>query len=290
MRVLMCPPQFIQIAYEINDHMDKKNPPEKQLAVQQWQNVVAEYAHAGIEMHFIEPDTVSQDMCFAANAAWLHNDIMILSNYAGDARVARQREVDLYRRWFSKYQMEFDSLKTIYFPSGEVAFDGQGDVVVPYVNEGEKRKPIILMGYGTSRTDREAAEVIRLVHDMPKWQVVPMKLTNGLFYHLDTCCVFIEPNIMLYYAGAFDNQALRTINSLGLDTISVSEKDAHDFVCNGTAVQTQTGMKFIVHKMSSKLHVELMKRKIEVIETNTSEFLKNGGSVRCLTLVLPERT
>jgi len=288
MRVLMCPPQFIQIAYEINDHMDKRNPPQKQLALKQWQGVVAKYAQLGIEMNFIEPDIISQDMCFTANAAWLYNNKMILSNYGGDARIARQKEVGLYKKWFEKYQAEFPEMEVMFFPEHNMPFDGQGDVVTVPTNN-LKEQPIILMGYGSGRTDRRAAEVLRKVHNLPKWRVVPLKLTNGLFYHLDTCCVAIGENVMLYYAGAFDNRALRAIHSLGMDTIPVSEKDAHNFVCNGVSVPTSGATRFIVHKMSAKLRVKLIKRNIEVIETNTSEFLKNGGSVRCLTLILPER-
>ncbi len=56
--------------------------------------------------------------------------------------------------------------------------------------------------------------------------------------------------------------------------------DAKNFACNAVAI----GQTIIMHKASAELKAVLAQRGFEVIETDVSEFLKSGGSCKCLTL------
>jgi ornithine--oxo-acid transaminase len=287
MRVLMCHPDFIHIKYEINDWMYKENPPNLKRSRKQWQNVVTAYKDAGVKVCFIAPDQTAQDMCFTANSGWFFGGKMLLSNYVGKARVARQHEIPHYEKWFRKHRMDLNDVEVIPFPNPDIAFEGQGDIVTVYT-KGNEKSPYVLMGYGEGRTDYEAAEILQSIHKLPPYKILPLELIKGEFYHLDTACVFIPPNTLLYYPPAFSRDAKRTIDALPVKKIKVSKGDARNFVCNGVAVPTDNETLFITSKTSDKLVRKLQKRNIRVVQLDTSEFKKNGGSVRCLTLVLPE--
>jgi len=68
--------------------------------------------------------------------------------------------------------------------------------------------------------------------------------------------------------------------TFGEDILWVSEADANNFACNAVAI----GQAVILHKASVGLKAALAQRGFEVIETDVSEFLKSGGSCKCLTL------
>ena len=58
--------------------------------------------------------------------------------------------------------------------------------------------------------------------------------------------------------------------------------DAGNFACNAVNLKN----KVIVNKASNHLKSELHKLDFDVIEIDLSEFIKAGGSAKCLTLKL----
>ena len=68
--------------------------------------------------------------------------------------------------------------------------------------------------------------------------------------------------------------------AFGENIIWVSEEDGRNFACNAVAI----GQSIIMNKASAGLEAELAQRDLEVIETDVSEFLKAGGSCKCLIL------
>ncbi|GMQ95280.1 MAG: hypothetical protein BMS9Abin13_393 [Patescibacteria group bacterium] len=288
MNVLMCLPRFICIDRTINAWMDKKYQPDLEVAQKQWHHVVKTYANADIQIWFIQPEKGCQDMCFTANAGWYYQGKIILSSFKGKVARARGPEIPCYGEWFRKYRSRLGGIKVISFPRSDVSFEGQGDIVVVGAG-GDRKHDVVLMGYGQGRTNYAAAKILREIHDLPEDRLIPIRLVNKKFYHLDTACLFIPPNMLLYYPGAFDEKGLGILDALGLHMISVSEKDAENLVCNGVAVEECGETLLIANRTSVELKTRLQKHGIRVAEVNTSEFLKNGGSVRCLTLFLPEK-
>jgi len=286
----MCPPDFFQIRHKINAWMDKKHQPIVSLARVQWQQILKAYVDAGLEIWFINPDSDCQDMCFSANAAWCRWGKVLLANFRGQNGMvarARQGEIEHYIKWFESHRQTHPDLDIIPFPQTSIAFEGQGDVVT--INpDGTKDDAIVLVGFGQNRTAFLASSVIKDVHGLRRHQVIPMRLTNSFFYHLDTACVFVPPNLFLFYPNAFDKKGLKAIHELPVDLIEVSEVDAKSFACNGVFVKRDSSIFFITNKISANLTSKLKERGISVINTDTGEFIKSGGSVRCLTLFLPQ--
>lgn len=286
MRVLMCQTDYFRIDIEINDWMDKNRQPDQDRARRQWQRIVSIYERLGVIYWFIEPEPECQDMCFAANAGWCRWGKVILSNFvAPKVAEVRQAEILYYENWFRKYRAKMLGIEIVPFPMPGKGFEGQGDVVT--VGSG-KNDSLILVGYGQGRTDYEAAQALAQVHRLSKDQVIPLRLVNGKFYHLDTACLFIPPKTLLYYPDAFDAAGKRILETLPVEPLPVDDEDAYRFVCNGVFVQGRTGTTVVINRPSKKLEDQLHNRGYRVCRINTSEFIKSGGSVRCLTFFLPE--
>jgi N-dimethylarginine dimethylaminohydrolase len=91
---------------------------------------------------------------------------------------------------------------------------------------------------------------------------------------------------LMYHPPAFDYDSRVAIESrippnkrIVVDTI-----DAGNFACNAINIDDNV----ILHKASEPLRARLKQAGFEVHECELSEFLKAGGSAKCLTLKLTE--
>jgi N-dimethylarginine dimethylaminohydrolase len=125
-----------------------------------------------------------------------------------------------------------------------------------------------------------------VVADHVGGEVVPLKLTDQRFYHLDTCFCPLDGGYVLYYPPAFDAASQATIERLvpGARRIAIGEEDALAFACNAVAV----GSRIVVNRATTAFVDALGRRGFEVVQTPLSEFMKAGGSAKCLTLRLDE--
>ena len=271
MRVLLCPPDYIEISGRRNYWMDTKIQPDPVLAREQWQQLLMLYLELGLKMWFIDPKRRLEDMCFTANAGWYRWGKFVLSNYRYPVRA---QERYFYEQWFHDHVAQFGA-QVLELPQN-VLFEGQGDIVTV----GDEA---VLVGYGF-RTHRRAAQCIADLFDL-QGRVYPVKLVDPRFYHLDTCCFFIPAaNLLLWYPPAFDIKAQELIRSFSCEKMEVTEEEAENFMCNAVFI----GSTVVMNQPSMRLVSELEARGLAVKAVDTSEFKKSGGSVRCLTLFLPE--
>ena len=284
MRVLMCPPDYIRIDEEINDWMDRKNQPDPRVARLQWQKLMEVYTHLGAELWFIDPDPYLQDMCFAANFAWCRGNKVILANFAHSVRMPEKQYVQL---WFNRHRQKMLNVSVHELPT-HIRFEGQGDVVTVDTSDG----PLVLMGYGQGRTDYEATPYLADIHNMPSDRIIPMRLVNSKFYHLDMACNYIAPqNLFVYFPDAFDSAGKRIIESFPVIRYAVSEEDALRFTCNGVFMQDNNRKTiYVATNPTDAFASKLQEYDIFTHKVDVSEVGKNGGSARCLTLFLPEES
>src|SRR5690606_15808738 len=114
--------------------------------------------------------------------------------------------------------------------------------------------------------------------------IIPLTLRDPRYYHLDTCLCVLTTRAAMYIPGAFDAESLERLQAGFEDLIPISAADAANFACNAHCpddrhVLIQRGSEATVHS--------LQRRGFEVIELDTSEFMKSGGSVFCLKQELP---
>ena len=70
--ILMCPPDFYGIHYEINPWMDMSRQTEHAVAVSQWHALHRHIINAGAKTSLLEPIEGLPDLVFTANAAMIY--------------------------------------------------------------------------------------------------------------------------------------------------------------------------------------------------------------------------
>jgi len=113
-------------------------------------------------------------------------------------------------------------------------------------------------------------------------RVIPMELVDPYYYHLDTCFCPLTADTAAYFPGAFDGYGRQALREHIPTLIEVDRDEAREFACNaiviGSTITTNTGCPFF--------HEQLRAIGFTPIATPLGEFVKAGGSAKCLTLRL----
>ena len=259
-RFLMCPPAYFRVEYEINPWMNLRNRPDPGRALQQWEEVVRALSSLGCGVITMDPVEGQPDMVFTANAGIPFDRQVLLGRFR---HKERRGEEPHYEAWFREHGFREHRL-----PEG-FCLEGEGDFM-PYSGGA-------LMGWGF----RSDPETHRITADLLRTEVVSLELTDPRFYHLDTCLVHLpEPDLILYYPGAFSDAGIAAIRRLPSRLLEISEEDACRFVCNSVPV----GRTLLLNDCTDLLEKTLRSFGIAPKKIGASEFLKAGGSIRCMTL------
>ena len=78
---LMCPPDYFGVFYEINPWMHTDIAPDRELAYEQWHNLVATIRKAGATVKTMEPVQGLPDLVFTANAGLVDGRRFIPSKF-----------------------------------------------------------------------------------------------------------------------------------------------------------------------------------------------------------------
>ena len=266
-KILMCPPDYFTVDYVINPWMaGNEGSMSLDLAKQQWmrlRDAIGEYA----EVVTIDPQPDLPDMVFAANAGAVYGNKAVASHFMPHER--RPEEAH-FKKWFRDNGFELLALDE------KIGFEGAGDCL------HDRGGPWLWTGYGF-RTEIEAHEEIRKFFDL---EVVSIRLTDERFYHIDTCFCPLTDGFLMYHPPAFDFDSRMAIETripphkrIIVDTI-----DAGYFACNAVNI----GDRVFLHRASDPLKARLMLAGFKVQEVELTEFLRAGGSAKCLTLKLTE--
>jgi N-dimethylarginine dimethylaminohydrolase len=113
-------------------------------------------------------------------------------------------------------------------------------------------------------------------------EVLPLELVDPRFYHLDTCFCPLAEDEAIYYPGAFDDYGRSVLADRIPRLIAVSAEEAVSFSCNAVAIDRTV----ILNDGAPKLARALQARGYAVRPLRLTEFIKAGGSAKCLTLRL----
>jgi N-dimethylarginine dimethylaminohydrolase len=290
----MCEPTGYTVNYEINPYM-KASVIDPAKALRQWRSVKDALIDGGAHVDVVPGDPRYPDMVFVANAAQIVRDryqkIAVMARFKSEHRAG---EAELWaERMPSSRPGSINYLMSINAKGAGLHspfFEGQGDVITfdgmaEPGNRGNLYHYII--GFG-QRTSCDGARYVNNVLDMvPTTQTVTsIELQSPYFYHLDTCvfagefaCLVIENAIGPNYRPALI-KALQ-FEKADKPIIYVTEEEGKTLCCN--MVETSTGV-VVSGILPPRIKAELEKVGYKCIEVDTSEFLKAGGSVRCMTL------
>ena len=260
-RILMCPPDHYGIEYEINPWMNRSLGAVRALAFRQWQTLRDVLAGLGVTIEILAPDAGLPDLVFTANAGLIFRDTFLSSRFRHDVRA---RESPVFDAWFAAKGFTVEHLP-------EHAYhEGAGDALFC----GD----VLFAGY-RQRSDAAAHQWVAQRFGV---RVLPLELVNPRFYHLDTCFCPLAPGVAIYYPDAFDTYGRRVLQTHVSNLIPVNEAEAHRFGCNAVVV----GKTVVHNSRCPALAAELSTIGYAPIEVELDEFLKAGGSAKCLTLRL----
>lgn len=260
--ILMCPPTYFTVEYAINPWMEEAPPCNVELAKRQWDNLhkaITEQAGAHVEL--LTPERGVPDLVFTANAAFVYNNTAVIAHYK---HAERRAEEPICADWFDKH-----GFKVVRMPD-HVFFEGAGDALI--------WQDRVFAGYKT-RTDIASHSLLTAATDLP---VLSMELVNPRYYHIDVCLCPLQDGHLIYSPDAFDEYGRTVIeaNVPAKKLIPVSIEEAARFACNAVNI----GDTVIFNQGSPQLMDDLKARGFRVIQVDLSEFLKSGGSSKCLTL------
>jgi N-dimethylarginine dimethylaminohydrolase len=260
-RILMCPPDYYGIEYEINPWMSRSRGATPERAHRQWQGLHDKLIQLGVRVELMTPQPGLPDLVFTANAGLIFGPKFYSSRFRHEVRA---RETPHFDAWFRDHGFLVEHL-----PEG-VYFEGAGDALFC----GDT----LFAGYRI-RSDIHGHQ--QLGRDLPT-HVLPVELVNTRFYHLDTCFCPLAPGEAIWFPGAFDPYGQKVMQKHITRLLTVNEPEAFRFGCNAVVV----GRQVVVNSGCEQLMNDLTHWGYEPIALELDEFLKSGGSAKCLTLRL----
>lgn len=271
-RYLMCPSSFFGVSYVINPWMEHQiGQADSCRAQAQWDGLYRTFTEGiGVQVELVEPVDGLPDMVFTANAGLIHGNTFVPARFA---HPERQGEEPYFIQWFADQGFEVREIAGYQ--------EGAGDMLSWTSPSGEST---LVCAYGF-RSDAETAE--RISTDLPV-NTLSVRLADPRFYHLDTCFCPLPGGHVLWFPEAFVPEAQAAIRALIPESLrfEAAVEDAELFCCNAVGLTHEGQAHIVLGHVGDDARVWLEAKGFRVHVTPLSEFLKAGGSAKCLTLRL----
>lgn len=263
-RLLVCPPDHYQIAYEINPWMRVERAANPHVARVQWDTLMAVLEKdCGATLERVEPARGLPDMVFTANAGVVAGRTVVLSQFRYPERQPEEKQ---FARWFWDHGYEIMRL------SPGLLFEGAGDLL---------GTDDVWFGGHRQRSDIRAYQFLG---SLAGRTILPLELVDPRFYHLDTCFCPLSGGEVIWFPSAFtqDGQAAIMEHFPESRRIAVSEEEAVRFACNAVCI----GKHVVIPEGCPDAMRKLTALGYTTHAVSLSEFIKGGGAAKCLTLPL----
>lgn len=259
--VLMSEPAYFRIAYEINPWMRRSNPVDWTKAITQWRTLFDVLLARDVKIELIDQDPALPDMTFTANAGIVIGERFLPANFR---YLERQPESERFAGWFEERGYVVQQIHLPHY------WEGEGDVLAADGN--------VFAGY-RYRTEERALDHL---DELLGKATIRLELADPRFYHLDTCLCPLGRGRAVYYPSAFSPAAQQALSEHFDDLIAVVDHDAFRFACNAVLVDRTV----VLNTDCPTTEAELGRRGFTCLSVPTDEFVKAGGSVKCLVLTL----
>jgi N-dimethylarginine dimethylaminohydrolase len=272
-KVMVVNPKFFDVKYVINPHMEGHiGNIDFNEAFAEWNTLKTAYTNLGLYVHEVPAEEEFPDMVFCANQS--------LPNIKADGSKEvimsvmhspqRKGEVPYIEEVYQQSSYDVIHLDETQFSD----FEGMGDAIWHF------KKRLIWGGYGYRSSSSVYAHIAKTFNT----PVIALELIDEKFYHLDTCFCVLNEHTVLIYPAAFTEDGLKNIRSMFSTVIEANQYEAEElFACNATAPD---GNNVFIQKGCVEVNKQLENSGFIVHEFNTNEFLKSGGSVFCMKMML----
>lgn len=279
--VLLVTPEWFEVVDEKNIHMKgHAGNTNRAKAIEQWENLKTVYEklkHEGLigNVHILNGTPHCEDMVFAANQSLPFisaqgKKSVILSRMK---HASRQREVPAFREFYKNLGFE------IIEPPENIILEGMGDILpVPFTDHW-------IAGYG-HRTTPDAIDWLKTI--LPG-KITAVELVSDYFYHLDTCFIPVNAKTALYQPLAFSSDGIKILQKTFHHLIEIpTQETKYGFALNAHLVQSTQGQKVAIIQQGNVYTERVLKELgFEIYALDTSEFIKSGGSIFCMKMMLP---
>lgn len=265
--VVLCPPDYFDI-------IDVKNPfmagnagnVDREAARRQWEAMRGAFKQAGAEVAELDALSGCEDMVFCANTALLGVDANGVKTCVPGRMTfeSRRAEVTPMLQW-----AESRGYRVVEAGEPSLLFEGAGDAI------WHPGRRLIWGGFGW-RSDPHVYPALAQALGVP---IIGLPLTSSTYYHLDTCFCPIDERTVLLHAPAIAAEGLDLIRRAFDRVIEADADEAERFACNATAF---FGRVVVIDRRAAATASRLRSMGYDVIDVDTSEFIKSGGSVYCM--------
>ncbi len=259
-RVLVCRPTHFTVDYVINPHM-QPFAVDAARAKKEWGDLVKVLESLKIKVDVIEQELDVPDMVFANDQGLVHEDSVLLANFRYSQR---QKERIYYREWFREHGFRLRALSNIFpFEGADALFFSE----------------MLFVGIGFRASVSSCEELAtKLGID-----VIPLRLVDPYFYHLDMAFLPIDPTTAFYYPPAYSLKSQNLLKSLIPNLYELSDEEARSYAANSFV----SGHDIIIAVGTpASFHKRLKGLGLTIHEVDISEFKKAGGGIHCLINVL----
>lgn len=259
-RVLLCRPAHFTVDYVINPHMQPYSV-DAGTAMTQWENLVGILQSLGIEVDIIEQEPDVPDMVFATDQGIVRDGAVLLANFRYPQR---QKERQYYREWFRDHGFQLRALSNL-FP-----FEG-GDTLFFH--------DMLFVGTGFRASVSSCEELAQKL----EIDVIPLRLIDPYFYHLDMAFMPVNGETAFYYPPAFSKNSRNLLKRLVPDLHEFTKEDVEAYAANSFV----SGNNIIISAGTPAAYREQLKKLgLNIHEIDIGEFKKAGGGIHCLICVL----
>jgi len=274
--ILMADPAEFDVLYAINAHMQDADgnllAVDREEARRQWWCVREALEGLELEVDVLSPLEGFPDLVFCANQCLPipsevtgGQPVVIASNMASEQRAGEVPHVVNFMRELG------------YQPSAlkrrDTRIEGMGDGL------WHPGRRLMWAGCGP-RSERAAWDELSRRYDL---KVLALELNDPDFYHLDTALAMLDEQSCLWFPGAFTKDGRELIEAVFQNPIAVPEDEARSgFACNALCPDRKH---VLIQRGNTQSKAALEAAGFCVLELDTSEFMKSGGSVFCMKLL-----
>ena len=257
----MCPPDFYDVRYEINPWMSIKHPADQGAPSASGSCSTDSLSTGGAEVQLVEPIEGVPDLVFTANAGLVVQQQGRACQLPPSRATARAPRLQTLVRTAASRSS----------PARRALFRGGG------------RRPSSWARPSSPATaSAPISAPISCSASSLGVRAVSLELTDPRFYHLDTCFCPLDRETALYYPGAFDDYGRRAM----ADASRASSPSPRTTPCVCLQRRRRSVRTSYLQKDCYATKSVLIEHGFAPHEVDLTEFLKAGGSAKCLTLFL----